>query len=169
MRGLAANQRLCSSSKWKVITDHHHRREGSLPTFRRWAHQKSTYHILHTIPNVRSFTILVSSMIGTCTLPCVSSSLCQATKPILVQIQRFFTEPYSMDLLHKFLNTARRLHTRDQKCHQPIEGKIKIKKNKFTLPCKISPNPWKWEFKYWQHSNNALTNHRISRARKPRL
>jgi hypothetical protein len=72
-------------------------------------------------------------------------------------------------LLHKFLNTARRLHTRDQKCHQPIEGKIKIKKNKFTLPCKISPNPWKWEFKYWQHSNNALTNHRISRARKPRL
>ncbi len=128
MRGLAANQRLRNSSKWKVITDHHHRREGSLPTFRRWAPQKSTYHILHTIPNIRSFTILVSSMIGPCALPCVSSSLCQATKPILVQIQRFFIEPSSMDLLHKFLITARRLHTRDQKCHQPTEGKEKKKK-----------------------------------------
>jgi hypothetical protein len=47
--------------------------------------------------------------------------------------------------------------------------KRKKKEKKFTLLCKISTNPWKWEFKHWQHSNNALTNHRISRARKPRL
>jgi hypothetical protein len=54
--------------------------------------------------------------------------LCKATKPILMQIQRFFIEHYSMDLLHKFLITARRLHKRDKKCHQPTEGKEKKKK-----------------------------------------
>ncbi len=142
MRGLAANQRFRSSSTWKVITDHHHRREGSLPTFRRWAPQKSTYHILHTIPNIRSFTILVSSMIGTCTLPCVSSSLCKATKPILVQIQRFFINHYSMDLLHKFLITARRSHKRDKKCHQPTEGKEK-KRKKIHSPVQNFPKSLK--------------------------
>jgi hypothetical protein len=47
-----------------------------------------------------------------------------------------------MDLLHKFLITARRSHKRDKKCHQPTEGKEK-KRKKIHSPVQNFPKSLK--------------------------